>query len=89
MSEQKYIALIDCDSFFVSCERTFNENLNEKAVCVVSGDRGCVVARSKEAKQMGIPMGLPLFMAKEQFLIFWLKPQFAYFYFLHFYKLFP
>lgn len=67
MSEQKYIALIDCDSFFVSCERTFNENLNNKAVCVVSGDRGCVVARSKEAKQMGIPMGLPLFMAKEQF----------------------
>lgn len=67
MTEQKYIALIDCDSFFVSCERKLNPELNGKAVCVVSGQRGCVIARSKEAKQMGIPMGQPLFMATEQF----------------------
>ena len=67
MTEQKYIALIDCDSFFVSCERKLNPELNGKAVCVVSGQRGCVIARSKEAKQMGIPMGQPLFMAAEQF----------------------
>lgn len=67
MSEQKYIALVDCDSFFVSCERKLNSELNNKAVCVVSGDRGCVIARSKEAKQMGIPMGHPLFMAKKDF----------------------
>ncbi len=65
--EQKYIALIDCDSFFVSCERKLNPELNQKPVCVVSGDRGCVVSRSREAKKMGIPMGIPLFMAKEQF----------------------
>ena len=65
--EQKYIALIDCDCFFVSCERKLNPELNEKAVCVVSGDRGCVIARSPEAKKMGIPMGQPLFMAREQF----------------------
>ena len=67
MTEQKYIALVDCDSFFVSCERRFNPHLNAKPVCVVSGERGCVIARSIEAKAMGIPMGLPLFMAKEQF----------------------
>ena len=67
MSEQKYIALIDCDSFFVSCERKLNPRLNGKPVCVVSGDRGCVIARSIEAKAMGIPMGQPLFMAKKEF----------------------
>ena len=67
MIEQKYIALIDCDSFFVSCERKLNPRLNGKPVCVVSGERGCVIARSIEAKQMGIPMGHPLFMAKKEF----------------------
>ena len=67
MTEQKYIALIDCDSFFVSCERKLNPDLNNKAVCVVSGERGCVIARSKEAKEMGIPMGHPLFMASRDF----------------------
>lgn len=67
MTEQKYIALIDCDSFFVSCERKLNPKLNAKPVCVVSGDRGCVIARSIEAKEMGIPMGQPLFMAKRDF----------------------
>ena len=67
MTEQKYIALIDCDSFFVSCERKLNPRLNAKPVCVVSGSRGCVIARSIEAKELGIPMGIPLFMAKEQF----------------------
>ena len=67
MSEQKYIALVDCDSFFVSCERKLNRELEGKAVCVTSGERGCVIARSREAKQMGIPMGQPLFMAKKEF----------------------
>ena len=67
MTEQKYIALIDCDSFFVSCERKLNPKLNAKPVCVVSGERGCVIARSIEAKEMGIPMGHPLFMAKKDF----------------------
>jgi len=67
MTEQKYIALIDCDSFFVSCERKLNPKLNAKPVCVVSGSRGCVIARSIEAKEMGIPMGHPLFMAEKDF----------------------
>lgn len=67
MSNQKYIALIDCDSFFVSCEQKLNPKLKRKPVCVVSGDRGCVISRSKEAKNLGIKMGMPLFQAKEQF----------------------
>lgn len=61
------IALIDCDSFFVSCEQSVNKDLLGKPVCVVGGERGCVLARSKEAKAMGIPMGHPYFMAKKEF----------------------
>ena len=67
MANQKYIALIDCDSFFVSCERKLNPELNGLPVSVVSGDRGCVISRSREAKKMGVPMGIPLFQAVEQF----------------------
>ena len=62
----KYIALIDCDSFFCSCERKLNPELNCKPLCVVSSERGCVIARSKEAKAMGIKMGDPLFKAVEE-----------------------
>ena len=63
MTNQKYIALIDCDSFFVSCERKLNPELKGLPVSVVSGERGCVIARSREAKMLGIPMGIPLFQA--------------------------
>ena len=59
----KYIALVDCDSFFVSCERKLNPELNGLPVSVVSGERGCVIARSREAKKLGVPMGIPLFQA--------------------------
>ena len=62
----KYIALIDCDSFFCSCERKMNPELNGKPLCVVSSERGCVIARSREAKAMGIKMGDPLFRAVEE-----------------------
>ena len=67
MTNQKYIALIDCDSFFVSCEQKRDEGLKGKPVSVVSGERGCVISRSKEAKKLGVKMGMPLFQAKEQF----------------------
>ena len=67
MTTQKYIALIDCDSFFVSCERKLNPELKGKPVSVVSGERGCVIARSREAKALGIPMGIPLFQAVEKY----------------------
>ncbi|MBO7672629.1 hypothetical protein J6S88_04380 [bacterium] len=64
---ESVIALVDCDSFFVSCEQSVNKNLKMKPVCVLSNRDGCVVARSKEAKQMGIKMGMPYFMAKKEF----------------------
>lgn len=67
MTNQKYIALIDCDSFFVSCERKLNPELKGIPVAVVSGERGCVISRSKEAKMLGLPMGIPLFQAVEKF----------------------
>ena len=67
MVNQKYIALVDCDSFFVSCERKLNPELKGIAVSVVSGERGCVISRSKEAKQLGVPMGIPLFQAVEKY----------------------
>lgn len=67
MTDQKYIALIDCDSFFVSCERVRTPELKGLPVSVVSGERGCVISRSREAKMLGIPMGIPLFQAVERF----------------------
>ena len=67
MTSRKYIALVDCDSFFVSCERKLNPELNGLAVSVVSGERGCVIARSREAKRLGVPMGIPLFQAVEKY----------------------
>lgn len=54
-------ALIDCNNFFVSCERIFDPSLMGKPVVVLSGNDGCVVARSNEAKALGIPMGAPTF----------------------------
>ena len=63
----KIIALVDCDSFFVSCEQAVNPELKDKPVCVLSNRDGCVVARSREAKKLGIKMGMPYFMAKQDF----------------------
>ena len=54
MSE--YIALIDCNNFYASCERVFNPSLNNKPVVVLSNNDGCVIARSAEAKLIGIKM---------------------------------
>ncbi|MBR6663800.1 MAG: hypothetical protein IKL33_03125 [Alphaproteobacteria bacterium] len=61
--KQRIIALIDCDSFFVSCERVDNPNLQDKPVCVMTGEgnKGIVVSRSREAKALGIKMGAPYF----------------------------
>ena len=61
------IALVDCNNFFASCEQLMNPNLLNKPLCVLSNNDGCVVARSKEAKELGISMGMPYFMAKKQF----------------------
>lgn len=53
--------LLDCDNFFVSCERAFQPKLKNRPVIVLSNNDGCVVARSNEAKALGIPMGCPYF----------------------------
>ncbi len=66
MEKQKVIALVDCDSFFVACEQKRDIQLKGKPVCVLSNAEGCVISRSKQAKQMGIRMGEPYFMAKKE-----------------------
>lgn len=57
--------LIDCNNFYASCERVFQPSLNGKAIVVLSNNDGCVIARSAEAKALGIPMGEPAFKLKE------------------------
>ncbi len=57
------MALIDCNNFFVSCERVFEPWLNGKPVVVLSNNDGCIISRSQEAKDLGIKMGEPLFKA--------------------------
>ncbi len=59
--------LIDCNQFFVSCEQVFNPKLHNKPVVVLSNNDGCVVARSKQAKALGIPMGAPAFKYADLF----------------------
>ncbi|MEC7840254.1 MAG: Y-family DNA polymerase [Chlamydiota bacterium] len=54
-------ALVDCNNFYVSCERAFNPKLENRPVVVLSNNDGCIIARSNEAKALGIPMGAPLF----------------------------
>lgn len=61
-----YIALADCDCFFVSAERAFNPRLGGRAVAVLSNNDGCVISRSREAKALGLKMGEPYFMAKKR-----------------------
>lgn len=60
-------ALIDCNNFYASCERVFNPSLNGRPIVVLSNNDGCVIARSNEAKALGIPMGAPAFQHKEVF----------------------
>lgn len=64
---QPMFALIDCNNFFVSCERLFRPDLNGQPVVVLSSNDGCAVARSTEAKALGIPMGAPAFKYRELF----------------------
>ena len=61
----KKIALIDCNSFYVSCERLFKPSLINKPVIVLSNNDGCIISRSSEAKALGIKMGEPYFKTKK------------------------
>ncbi|RDH41306.1 translesion error-prone DNA polymerase V subunit UmuC [Zooshikella ganghwensis] len=62
----KTFALVDCNSFYVSCEKVFRPDLKNRPVVVLSNNDGCVVARSKEAKQLGIKMGVPVFKIRDE-----------------------
>ncbi|MEB7642647.1 Y-family DNA polymerase [Acinetobacter pittii] len=63
--ENKVFALVDVNNCYVSCERVFNPSLIDKPVIVLSNNDGCAVARSNEAKKLGIKMGVPLFQIKD------------------------
>jgi len=63
---RKFIfALVDCKNFYVSCERAFNSRLWKKPVIVLGNNDGIIIARSDEAKQLGIPMGFPVFLVRK------------------------
>lgn len=59
------LALVDCNNFYVSCERVFRPDLDGKPVVVLSNNDGCVVARSNEVKALGVKMGEPWFKLKD------------------------
>ena len=63
--KQTVFALVDCNSFYCSCERVFRPSLNNKPVIVLSNNDGCAVARTDEAKALGIEMGAPYFKIKD------------------------
>lgn len=66
---QHIIALVDCDCFYVSCERKDNPDLQGKPVCAITttSNKGIVLSRSKEAKALGIKMGAPMFQIKDKY----------------------
>ncbi len=60
-------ALVDCNNFYASCERVFRPNLNNKPIVVLSNNDGCVIARSNEAKTLGVPMGAAAYQFQKLF----------------------
>src|SRR4051812_20085811 len=58
-------ALIDCNNFYVSCERVFDPLLKQRPVIILSNNDGCAISRSEEAKQLGLQMAQPAFMAND------------------------
>jgi nucleotidyltransferase/DNA polymerase involved in DNA repair len=61
------IALVDCNNFYASCERVFQPELRGKPIVVLSNNDGCVIARSNEAKALGVVMGAPWHLCRESF----------------------
>ena len=61
------IALVDCNNFYASCERVFQPALRGRPIVVLSNNDGCVIARSNEAKALGVEMGAPWHLSKEHF----------------------
>ncbi len=67
MPPRRVLALVDCNTFYASCEKVFVPSLADKPVVVLSNKDGCVIALSAEAKAVGIPMGRPAFECRELF----------------------
>jgi len=65
-AQSAFTGLVDCNNFFVSCERLFRPDLSHKPVLVLSANDGCVISRSKEVKDLGIPMGVPHFEIRDR-----------------------
>jgi len=65
MSGKSAIALVDCNNFFVSCERAVNKDLQNRPVVVLSNNDGCIISRSNEVKALGVQMAAPLFQVRE------------------------
>jgi DNA polymerase V len=63
--KSKIFALVDCNNFYASCERVFNGKLTHRPVAVLSNNDGCIIARSNEVKELGIPMGAPIYQWQE------------------------
>lgn len=66
LNDNHFFGVMDCNNFFVSCERVFNPALEGKAVVVLSNNDGCAVSRSAEAKKMGIKMAMPAFKIERE-----------------------
>ena len=65
MTNRTKFALIDCNNFYASCERVFEPKLEGRPIVVLSNNDGCIIARSNEAKALGIKMGAPFFKVKD------------------------
>ena len=65
LNSNYYFALVDCNNFYVSCERVFNPKLLNRPVVVLSNNDGCVIARSQEAKKIGLKVGTPAFQCED------------------------
>ena len=61
------IALVDCNNFYASCERVFQPRLRGRPIVVLSNNDGCVIARSNEAKALGVEMGAPWHLSRKRF----------------------
>ena len=66
-----HLALVDVNNFYVSCERAFDPGLENRPVVVLSNNDGCVVARSPEAKALGLKTGMPWFQIAPQAASYW------------------
>ena len=64
-AQMQQLALVDCNNFYVSCERLFRPDLQQQPVVVLSNNDGCVVSRSNESKALGVKMGQPWFECRQ------------------------